>query len=63
MPDTPLVVGRQENKWGRFDIFNAMTKSKINFQSIRQYSRFILEVIFPGRMEANKILDKIIIKK
>jgi hypothetical protein len=34
-PDTPLVEGKKEKKWGQFDIFNLMSKSKISFQSIR----------------------------
>jgi hypothetical protein len=40
-PDTPLVQGRTEKKWGPFDIFNVMVKAKISFQSIRKYARFI----------------------
>jgi hypothetical protein len=39
-----------------------MAKSKISFQSIRQYVRFILEVTFSERMEANKVLDSPIIQ-
>jgi hypothetical protein len=39
-----------------------MAKSKISFQSIRQYARFIWEVTFSERMEANKILDGRIIQ-
>jgi hypothetical protein len=35
-PDTPLVEGRKEKKWGQFDIFSVMTKSKISFHSIRE---------------------------
>jgi hypothetical protein len=34
-PDTSLVEGKSEKKWGQFDIFNLMSKSKISFQSIR----------------------------
>jgi hypothetical protein len=45
-PDTPLVEGRKEKKWGQFDIFNVMAKSKISFQSIRQYARSIWEATF-----------------
>jgi hypothetical protein len=52
--DTPLVGGRKKKKWGQFDIFNVMAKFKISFQSIRQYTRFIWEVIFSERIEANK---------
>jgi hypothetical protein len=60
MPDTPLVKGKKE-KWGQFDIFNVMAKSKISFQSIRQYAQFIWEVT-SERMEANKVLDSPIIQ-
>jgi hypothetical protein len=49
-PDTPLVAGKKEKKWGQFDIFNVITKSKISFQSITQYSRFIWEVTFSERI-------------
>jgi hypothetical protein len=38
-----------------------MAKSKISFQSIKQYARFIWEVI-SERMEANKVLDSPIIQ-
>jgi hypothetical protein len=62
-PDTPLVKGKKEKKWGHFDIFNVIAKSKIRFQSIRQYSRFIWEVTFSERIEANKVLDSPIIQK
>jgi hypothetical protein len=54
MPETPLVEGKGENKWGQFDIFNVMAKSKVSFQSTRQYVRFIWEVT-SERMEANKV--------
>jgi hypothetical protein len=27
-PDTPLEGGKKEEKWGQFDIFNVMAKSK-----------------------------------
>jgi hypothetical protein len=37
-PDTPVVEGKKENKWGQFDIFNVMAKSKISYQSIRKYA-------------------------
>jgi hypothetical protein len=60
--DTPLVEGKKEKKWGQFDTFNLMSKSKISFQSIRQYARFIWEVTFSERMEANKGLDSPIIQ-
>jgi hypothetical protein len=33
-PDTAIVEGKKE-KGGQYDIFNAMDKSKISFQSIR----------------------------
>jgi hypothetical protein len=56
------VEGKKEMKWGQFDNFNVMTKSKISFQSIRQYSRFIWEVTSEG-MEGNKVLDSPIIQK
>jgi hypothetical protein len=62
-PDTPLVEGKTEKKWGQFDITNVMTKSKITFQSIRQYARFIWEVAFSGKKQANKVLDSPIIQK
>jgi hypothetical protein len=61
-PDTPLVEGRKEKKWGQFDIFNVLAKSKISFQSIRQNARFIWEVMFSERMEANQVLDSHIIQ-
>jgi hypothetical protein len=61
-PDTPLVEGRKEKKWGQFDISNVRAKSKISFQSIGQYARFIWEVTFSERMEANKVLDSPIIQ-
>jgi hypothetical protein len=51
------VGGKKENKWKKFDIFNVMTKSKISFQSIRQYSRFIWEVTRSDRPEANSLHD------
>jgi hypothetical protein len=38
-----------------------MSKSKISFQSIRQYTRYVLEVI-SERMEAYKVLDRSIIQ-
>jgi hypothetical protein len=56
------VEGKKEKKWGQFDIFNVMTKSKITFQSIRQYARFIWEVTFSEKMEENKVLDSPIIQ-
>jgi hypothetical protein len=31
--DTPSVEGKMKKKWGKFDIFNVMSKSKISFQS------------------------------
>jgi hypothetical protein len=55
------VEGKKEKKWEQFDIFNVMAKSKISFQSIRQYSRFIWEVT-TERMEANKVWDSPIIQ-
>jgi hypothetical protein len=39
-----------------------MAKSKMSFQSISQYARFIWEVNFSERMEANKVLDRPIIE-
>jgi hypothetical protein len=39
-----------------------MTKSKISFQSIRQYARFIWEVTLSEKLEANNILDSPIIQ-
>jgi hypothetical protein len=62
-PDTPLVEGKKEKKWEQFDIFSVMTKYKIGFQSISQYSWFIWEVTFSERIEANKVLDSPIIQK
>jgi hypothetical protein len=56
------VEGKKEKKWSQSDIFSVMTKFKISFQSIRQYARFIWEVTFSERMEANKILDSPIIQ-
>jgi hypothetical protein len=50
-PDNPLVEGKKEKKCGQFVIFNVMTRSKISFQSIRQYSRFISEVTFSERID------------
>jgi hypothetical protein len=44
---------KKEKKWEQSDIFNVMTKSKISFHSIRQYSRFIWEVTFSERTEAH----------
>jgi hypothetical protein len=61
-PDTPLVERKKEKKWGQIYIFNVMAKSKISFQSIRQYVRFIWEVTFSERMEANKVLDSPVIQ-
>jgi hypothetical protein len=63
-PDIPLVEGKKEKKWGKFDLFNVMTISncKISFQSITQYSRFIWEVT-SERMEVNRVLDNPIILK
>jgi hypothetical protein len=46
---------------GQFDIFSVMAKSKISFQSIRQFARFIWEVT-SERMEAIKVLDSPIIQ-
>jgi hypothetical protein len=57
------VEGKKEKKWEQFETFNVMTKSKISFQSIRQYSRFIWEVTFSERIEANKVLDSPINQK
>jgi hypothetical protein len=51
-----------EKKWGQFDIFSVMAKSKIRFQSIRHYARFIWEATFSERMEANKVSDSPIIQ-
>jgi hypothetical protein len=56
------VEGKKEKKWGQFDIFNLMSKSKISFQSIRQHARFIWEVTFSERIDANKVLDSLIIQ-
>jgi hypothetical protein len=61
-PDTPFLEGKNENKWGQFDIFNVMAKSKISFQSVRQYARFIWEVTVSERMEENKVLDSPIVQ-
>jgi hypothetical protein len=56
------VEGKKEKKWGQFDIFNVIPKSKINFQSIRQYARFIWEATMSGRMEASKVWGNSIIQ-
>jgi hypothetical protein len=56
------VEGKKEKKWLQFDIFNVMAKSKIRFNSNRQYVRFICEVTFSERMEANKVLESSIIQ-
>jgi hypothetical protein len=56
-PDTSLVQGKKEKHWRQFYIINVMDKAKISFQSIRQYARFIWEVTFSERIEANKALD------
>jgi hypothetical protein len=56
------VQGKTEKKLGQFDIFNVMVKAKISFQSIRQYARFISEVTFSERIEANKVLDSPLIQ-
>jgi hypothetical protein len=61
-PDTPLVEGKKEKKWGQSDIFNFMATSKISFQSIRQYAWFIWEVNFSERMEARKVWGNSIIQ-
>jgi hypothetical protein len=64
-PVTPLVERKKEKKWGQFDIFNVMFKSKVSFQpfqSIRQYTRFIWEVTLSERMETNKVLGSPIIQ-
>jgi hypothetical protein len=53
------VEGKTEKKWRQFDIFNVMAKSKISYQSIRQFAGFIWEVTFSERMEANKVLDSL----
>jgi hypothetical protein len=55
------VEGKKEKKWGQFDIFNVMAKSKIKFQSIRQYTQFIWEVT-SERMEEKKVLESSIIQ-
>jgi hypothetical protein len=60
--DTPVVERKKEKKWGQFNIFNVMAKSMISFQSIRQYGRFIWEMTFSERMEANKVLDSPILQ-
>jgi hypothetical protein len=39
-----------------------MVKAKINFQSIREYARFILEVTFSERMKVNKVLGSPLIE-
>jgi hypothetical protein len=39
-----------------------MAKSKISFQSIRKYARFIWEVTFSESKAANKVLDSPIIQ-
>jgi hypothetical protein len=56
-PNTPLVVRKREKMLSQFVIFNAMAKSKISFQSIRQYAWFIWEVTFSEEIEANTVLD------
>jgi hypothetical protein len=61
-PDTSLVEVKKKKKWGQFDIFSVMAKSKISFQSIRQYARFISEVTLSERVEVNKVLDSPIIQ-
>jgi hypothetical protein len=55
------VEGKIGNEVDQFDILNVMAKLKISFQSIRQYARFIWEVT-SERMEANKVLDSLIIQ-
>jgi hypothetical protein len=52
---------KRKIKWAQFGIFNVVSKSKISFQSIRQYVQFIWEVT-SGRMEANKVFDSHMIK-
>jgi hypothetical protein len=39
-----------------------MTQSKIEYKSIKQYSRFIWEVMITQRVEANRVLNKHMIK-
>jgi hypothetical protein len=51
-PNTPLMKGKKEKKWGQFDILSVIAKPKISFQSIRQCAQFIWEVT-SDRMEAN----------
>jgi hypothetical protein len=60
-PDTPLGEGKKKKKWGQFHICNINAKSKISFPSLRQYVRFIWEVI-SERLEKNKVLDSPIIQ-
>jgi hypothetical protein len=62
-PDAPLVEGKNEKNWGQFDIFNVMSKCKISFQSIRQYSRFIWEVTSQKEWKHIKVLDSPVIQK
>jgi hypothetical protein len=45
------VEGKNEKKWGQIDMFNVMATSKISFQSITQYARFIYEATFSETME------------
>jgi hypothetical protein len=61
-PYTPLVKGKKEKKWCQFEIFIFMANSEVSFQSIRQHARFIWEVTFSERMEANKVVDSHIIQ-
>jgi hypothetical protein len=44
--NTQLGEGKRGKKCDQFDIFNVMAKSKISFQSIRHYARYIWEVAF-----------------
>jgi hypothetical protein len=57
------VEGKKEKNWGQFHAIDIMTKSKISFQFIKQYSWFIWEATFSERMEASKGFDSPTIQK
>jgi hypothetical protein len=58
-PDNP---NRKVKKWGKFYFLNLMSQSKTEYESIKQYSRFIWEVMITQRVEANGALNNHIIK-
>jgi hypothetical protein len=58
-PDNPNF---KQKKWGQFYFFNLMPQSETEYKSVKQYLRFIWEVMITQRVEANRALNNPMIK-